>query len=158
MTMLTYTDELGLVFTEVLSEIVLKFSGTSLGAISSEPDNSLDAVTGVMSLAGEKGGTLLISACETDLRILCSRMTAVPFEDVTPEEAEDAMCELVNMTAGSAQLRLGGMGHAFALTMPFVLRGDNMLLKPKKRVEIATKFLSDGELSLKLKFIRANPL
>jgi CheY-specific phosphatase CheX len=158
MTKLTYTDELGLVFAEAISDIVLKFSGVSLNAISSEPDESFETITGVMSLAGERGGTLLISASEADMRVFCSRMTAVPIGKVTPEETEDALCELVNMTAGSAQQRLSGMGHAFTLTMPFVLRGENMRMRAKKRVEIVSKFMSDGELSLKLKFMRAHPL
>jgi CheY-specific phosphatase CheX len=157
-TKLTYTDELGLVFAEELADIVLKFSGVSLNAISSEPDDCFESIAGLMSLAGDNGGTLIISANEADMRVLCSRMTAVPLEKVTPEEAEDALCELVNMTAGSAQLRLSGMGHAFTLTMPFVLRGDNMRLMVKKRVGIVYKFMSDGELSLSLKFMRAKPL
>jgi CheY-specific phosphatase CheX len=158
MTGLTYTDKLGLVFAEALADIVLKFSGVSLGTISSEPDGSFGDIAGLMSLAGENGGTLIITASEADMRVLCSRMTAVPLGKVTPEEAEDALCELVNMTAGSAQLRLSGTGHAFTLTMPFVLRGDHMRLIVKKRVGVAYKFMSDGELSLKLKFMRANPL
>jgi CheY-specific phosphatase CheX len=158
MTGLTYTDELGLVFAEALAEIVLKFSGVSLGAISSEQDDSFDAITGLMSLAGENGGTLMVSASEADMRALCSRMTASPIDEVTQEEAADALCELVNMTAGSAQLRLAGMGHAFTLTMPFALRGDSMRLMVKKRAGVAYKFMSDGELSLRLKFMRANPL
>ncbi len=133
MTRLTYADELGLVFAEALREIVLKFSGVSLNTISSEPDEGFEAITGIMSLAGENGGTLLISANEADMRALCSRMTAVPPDKVTPEEADDALCELVNMTAGSAQLRLAGMGHAFTLTMPFVLRGEALRVVVKKR-------------------------
>jgi CheY-specific phosphatase CheX len=158
MTGLTYTDELGLVFAEALADIVLKFSGVSLGAISSEPDDSFDGITGLMSLAGENGGTLMVSASEADMRALCSRMTASPIDEVTREETADALCELVNMTAGNAQLRLSGMGHAFTLTMPFALRGENMRLMVKKRAGVAYKFMSDGELSLRLKFMRANPL
>jgi CheY-specific phosphatase CheX len=158
MTNLTYVDKLGLVFAEALTDIVLKFSGVSLNTISSEPDDSFEVITGVMSLAGENGGTLFISANEPVMRTLCSRMTAVPPEKVTPEEADDALCELVNMTAGNAQLRLTGMGHAFTLTMPLVLRGGDMRITVKKRVGIISKFLSDGEISLKLKFIRAKPL
>ncbi len=148
-------EELGNVFADALCEIVLKFTDISLKVLSSEPDDSFYGLTGIMNLAGTHGGAVFVSADEEDLRLFCSRMTGTPKESVRQDDMYDAVCELVNMTAGSASPLVGSAGHSYSLTTPVALSGENMRLTAKGRTRVISRLLGDGEISLKLKVILA---
>ncbi|MCL2721364.1 MAG: chemotaxis protein CheX [Treponema sp.] len=151
-------NELGLIFCESLTEIVSTFSGFSLDVQNSAgtadgKDNVFYDMTGVMGLNGKKSGVLLISINEKDIRLLCSYMIGVPLEEVTRNDVDDALCELVNMTAGSAKLRLSGSEYVFNLSSSFVLRSHDMYIVAKNKTHIISKVLGNGEISIKLKVV-----
>jgi len=146
-------DELGSIFADSLLEVISKISGFSLEVLSSERDAEFSGMVGVMALNSQKRGMIFISAGEYNMRVLCSFMTGVPKNEVTKDDIEDALCELVNMTAGNAKLRINDENYAFTLTPPFVINGENMSIITKKRVHVVSRILGDGEIFVKLKIV-----
>ena len=145
------TDRLGFIFADALAEVVSTTSGFLLDIFSPEDDADFDEMVGIMSLNGKNPGMIFISAEEFVMRILCSFMTGVPEDEITKDDIHDALCELVNMTAGNAKLRFNDVEQMFALSPPFVVSGKSMSLITKKRVNVISRVLGNGEISLKLK-------
>ncbi len=146
-------DKLGFVFADVTIEIVSTIAGFSLAIASSEQDGGFHEMIGAMQLSGKNSGTLFISASERDLRALCSAMTGAAQGEIETGDMDDALCELVNMVAGNAKLRLGNTAYSFNLTTPFLLKGGDISLTTKRRIPIISSTLSSSELSLKVKVI-----
>ena len=147
------TDQLGFIFANALTEIISTTSGFSLDIFSPEEDCGFYEMTGIMSLGGKNHAMLFISAEESAMRVLCSFMTGVSKDEVTKDDIYDALCELVNMTAGSAKLRFNDAEQIFTLSPPFVISGKNMSLITKKRVHVISRVLGDGEIFVKLKVV-----
>ena len=145
-------DKLGSIFAGALAEVISTASGFLL-EISSSEDADFDEMVGIMSLYGKNQGMLFISARELVMRILCSFVTGVSTDEVTKEDIHDALCELVNMTAGNAKLRFNDAEQIFTLSPPFVVSGKNMSLITKKKVNVISRVLEDGEISVKLKVV-----
>jgi len=144
-------DQIEQIFSNVLTEIISIVSGFYLEVQSQDRDNSFDDITAVMSLCGKENILIFISAKEKDIRILCSFITGIPQEEVTKADMEDTLCELVNMTAGSAKLRLGGA--EFTLSPPFSISGSDMSIAVKNKTQIVSKVLGNHEISVKLKVV-----
>lgn len=148
---LSGSQELGALFTEALSEIVAKTSGLSLRLLASGPDRSFAGIVSLMQLSWHSSITVFLSADEADARLLCSRMTGIPAQEVTPEEGQDALCELMNMTAGNVKLRLRQAGDMPAHGTPYVIKGKELSLTTKKRVCVVSTTLGNEEILIKLK-------
>ena len=146
-------DKLNLIFSNVLTEIISTISGFSLEELSGEGDSTFEEMTGVLSLCGKENFIIFISANENDMRILCSYIIGVPVEEVTKNDIEDTLCELVNMTAGSTKLRLSGSDYKFSLSSPFVIKGNDMSIAVKNKTRVISKIFGNGEISFKLKVI-----
>ena len=146
-------DELGPVFADVLAEVISTMSGFSFSVLSSERDADFNEMIGLMNLNGEKSGMLFVSAGEEDIRVLCSFMTGLPQNEVTKDDLDDALCELVNMTAGNAKLRLSGTDYTFNLSPPFIISGKNMSIITKKRTRVVSRVLGNDDISVKLKVV-----
>jgi len=146
-------DKLSLIYSESLTEVIATVTGIRLLTDYIENDNYFEDITGVMILNGKENGILSVSAKTSDVRVLCSEMTGVPVADVTDDDLDDTMCELVNMTAGSAKLRLSGTRYMFTLTQPFVIKGRDMSVVTKNITNVISSTLSNGEISVKIKAI-----
>ena len=146
-------EKLSYIFVDALTEVISKMAGLSLNLLSSEADNTFEENTGVMSLNGINQGMLFISARENTMRIICSSMTGIPENEVKTTDIEDTLCELVNMTAGSAKLRTNNLEQTYTITPPFILNGNNLSIKTKKRINVISRILGNEEVSLKLKVI-----
>jgi len=144
-------DQLGSVFSAALSQVVMTSTGVSLSVLSRENDGHFGRLLGVMNLNGKKSGMLFISAEESDLRVLCSKMTGLPPSEVTVEDIEDALGEFVNMTAGSAKLRLSDTGFLFTLSPPFIIEGENMSIAVKRKTHVSSAVLGDGNITVSMK-------
>ena len=146
-------NELGLIYSEALTEVIAKVAGVRLQVVSQEDDDKFEEITGVMCLNGKKSGVLFISANETDMRVLCSYFTGLSLAEVTTGDTEDTICEFANMTAGNAKLNLSGTDFIFNLAPPFALKGKNMSLISKSKTHVISRTLSDGVVSVKLKLL-----
>ena len=144
-------DQLGYIFAGALADVISTTSGFSLDIFPSEDDGCFDEMVGIMSLNCKKSGMIFISARESAIRVLCSFMTGIPEDEVTKDDTDDALCELVNMTAGSAKPRFNDAEQMFSLTPPFVVRGKNMSFITKKGINVISRVLRDGEISVGLK-------
>ena len=146
-------DALGSVFAQALIEIISKVAGFCLDVISEERDEEFDEYLALMSLNSVKGGVIFISAGKKSMRSLCSFMEGVPEDDVSKEDIEDVLCELVNMTAGNAKLLLKDTEYTYSLSSPFIIRGRDLSLTAKKRAIVISKTLGNGDISVKLKVV-----
>lgn len=146
-------DKLGHIYSGALTEVIATTTGTHLRVESMESENELDDITGVMCLNGKKSGILFVSAKEADVRIICSRFIGVKASDVTNEDIDDTICELVNMTAGSAKLRLGDTDYMFSLSQPFSIKGKNVSITTKAITHVVAGTLSNEDISIKFKAV-----
>ena len=144
---------LGQAYMDALTEVVATITGTHLQAGSREPGNDLEDITGVMYLSSNKNGILFVTAKEDDVRVLCSRFIGVPLEEVTENDLYDTMCELVNMTAGNANLRIYDVDYIFRLSQPFVLKGKDISIINKPITHIEAGTLTDGNISVSFKAV-----
>ena len=142
--------EQGYAFYDALMHVITTTTGICLEASPGESVTCFRDITGAMALNGIKSGLILLSANEPDLRVICSHMTGTPADNVTGEDIEDTLAELVNMTAGGAKLRLSDTEHVFSLSTPFVIRGDNTTLVSERKTIVMSQALSNGEISLVL--------
>ncbi|MCL2764648.1 MAG: chemotaxis protein CheX [Treponema sp.] len=146
-------EKLSYIFIDALTEVISKMAGFSFDVLSSEADNAFEEITAVMSLNGKNHGMIFISAKEDVMRIICSFMTGIPKEEITINDIEDTLCELVNMTAGNAKLRTNNTEQTYTLSSPFIINGENMSIKAKKGINIISRILGDGQISVKLKVV-----
>ena len=146
-------DNLGDIFSDALAEAVATVAGVCLERVPIKDDEGLGELTGAMSLCGKKGGILFVSANESAVRFLCSCMTGVAEDEVSRSDVEDALCEFVNMTAGSAKLRISEPDYYFNLSTPFVIRGKDITIMTKNKAKVITRVLGNGELKLWLRFV-----
>jgi len=147
------TDKLSFIFIDALKEIISKMAGFSIDVLSSEVDSSFHDLTGVMSLNGKNHGMLFISAEESVMQIICSFMTGIPLNEISRDDIDDALCELVNMTAGNAKLRANNTELTYTITPPFVINAENMSINTKKRINVVSRVLGNGDLAVKLKVV-----
>jgi len=151
--MMEMFDDLNLVYSEALTEVIATVTGIHLNTESRENDSGFDDVTGVMILKGKKSGLLSVSAKTADVIVLCSNIIGVPEKDVTDDDIDDTMCELVNMTAGSAKQRLSDSEYFFNLTQPFVIKGKDVTIVTKSITNVVACTLGNGDISVKIKAI-----
>lgn len=80
-------------------------------------------ISGVMALAGERKGVIMISFFESYAKKIISSIMAVPEDEITEEDENDGVGELINMIAGGAKARLGESESSFYLSAPSVVTG-----------------------------------
>jgi len=147
------SQDLGVLFSEALIDIISVVAGFEISVESEKSDTDFYGMTGVVSIFGKSNGVAFISAKEQDLRALCSSIIGVPKDDVTMEDIEDALCELMNITASSARLRVTDSEMAFSFSMPYVMLGERMSIIIKNKTRNITRVLGNGEISLQLRII-----
>ena len=146
-------EKIGDIYIDALKEVVTTVSGIHLEVDSRNSDNRFDEITGVMYLHGNKNGMLFVTAKEPDVRVICSKMIGVPLADVSKDEIDDTMCELINMTAGNAKLRLSETDYMFSLLQPFVIKGRYVSIVTKSITKVEAGTLTDGKISVGFKLV-----
>ena len=146
-------EMLGSIFTQSLQEIISKVSGFSLEVVSADFDAQFEDYVAFMSLISMKGGIIFISAGELSIRTLCSYMTGTPDEEITKADLEDVLSEFVNMTAGNAKLQLNDTEFMYKLSTPLVINGRDLSIATKKNVNVVSRTLSNGDISVKLRVV-----
>jgi len=146
-------DMLGDVFLDSLKDVIATSTGIHLEKGSGGSDNDFGDITGGMFLNGKKSGMLFVTADENDVRVLCSNLTGTPLDEVTSDDLDDTMCELVNITAGSAKLRLNGSDYMFSLLQPFVIKGKDVSIITKSITKIIAGTLTNGEISVSFRAV-----
>jgi len=146
-------DQISHIFTEALEDVISVTTGFTLTISPAEDISDFDTMTGFMSLNGKNHGLVFISADEPAMKVICSYMTGIQPKDISKDDIEDALCELVNMTAGNAKLRFSDMEQRYSLSSPFLIRGKEMSITGKNRIKIISRVLSNEEISIKLKVV-----
>ena len=150
---MSFPDDLSLVFASSLTEVISTVAGITLRAQPPDHDDSFAnyEMIGIMHLNGANRGMLFISASEASMRVLCAAILGLAQHEVKKDDMRDALCEIVNMTAGNAKLRLSNTDYTFSLSVPFLISGENMMIFTKKREPILSSVLSDDRVSLGMK-------
>ncbi|MCL2665149.1 MAG: chemotaxis protein CheX [Defluviitaleaceae bacterium] len=146
-------DGLGDILADALAEAIATVTGINLEHMPDCSQNFFGEIIGAMVLSSKKSGILFISANEKDIRVLCSNMIGASEDEITCGDTEDTLCEFVNMTAGSAKLRLSDPDYRFVLSSPFIIRGGGIEVSTKSRTQVISKTLGNGEINIRIKFI-----
>ena len=80
-------------------------------------------MSGIMALAGEKKGVILISFFEDLAKEVIGAIMAIDPAELTEDDVHDGVAELLNMLAGGAKARLGDTEAHFLLSAPSVIIG-----------------------------------
>jgi len=140
-------------FAKALKDVVAIVAGMSFERAYTVNESLGDELVGMMSLQGQKVSLLAITCSLQGVRLLCSHMLGVHEDEITDRDMGDAICELVNMTAGSVKARLRETAYEYTLTTPFAMKGKGLQFIVKDRVSVVQVVLSSGEIELKLKMI-----
>jgi len=145
------------VYTEAIMDVIsalagieLKESNDLLDLHISKSSETIHYVMGLMFLKGQHHAVLGITASFHTMRILCSYMLGVSLVKVSYDDVQDAICELVNMTAGSVKTRLRDTEYEALLTTPFAITGVDLNLYIKERVAQIESILLDEETDIRL--------
>lgn len=100
--------------------------------VNPEPPNPLTAdpdgqIIGSVGFIGDATGIICLYAGAGFARVITSRLLGIPEEEVDAEEmVPDAIGELSNMVAGYVKSRLCDRGLPCTLTIPSVVRGQQL--------------------------------
>ena len=153
MTTVLSVDELAAVFVDAFADVISTSTGVSLDILSSGNDTDFYELTGVINLNSNVQGMLFISVSHATAQALCASMTGVTKDEVSKDDYIDALCEIANMTAGNAKLRLGNSGYLFSISSPFVIEGNQKSIFTKKKVHVISASFDKDELSAKMKIV-----
>jgi len=148
--MMDLNDDLGYIFSDALIKAVSTVSGILIDVVSEERNDELEEITGVMFISSIRNLMLFISAKESDIKVISSFMTGTPEADITTEEAEDTLCELANITSSGVKLRVHDEDRRFSISMPFIIKGKDMMISTKQRARVLSQVIGNDEISLKL--------
>jgi len=146
-------DDLGFIFSDALIKAVSTVSGIYIDVVSEDRYDDFEEMTGVMFISSKRNLMLFISANESDVKLISSYMTGIPEAEITTEDVEDTLCELVNITASGVKLRVHDEDRRFSISMPFIVKGKDMTISTKHRARVLSQVLGNGEVSLKLMVI-----
>ena len=110
----------------LVSNVTQTMLGISFEAIEPGPQSSLGWRTALLGITGQFPLTVGLSSDERGCRKLSGAMFQCPDASVDQSMMNDALCELVNMTAG---LLKGAMALDQTLGLPRVVPGDDPRFK-----------------------------
>lgn len=144
-------NEISSAFFGSLKEVVYTTTGFDIQQIA--PHDSYADIAAILNFAGENSGFLLIDADVETLRLLSSYMTGCDAEEISEADMSDCLCEIANMTGGSAKAALAGNGFLFSLTMPFTITGENKRIIFKTHTTVLHTAFSDGQISMGIRVV-----
>jgi CheY-specific phosphatase CheX len=104
-------------------EVLTTTAGLAVGAARAEvPEEAFDGFVATLSLAGARGGTLVVYCHAAMATAITAGMLGLDGSDCDEETIRDALGELVNQVAGTLKRRLGA-GADMVLTVPVVVAG-----------------------------------
>ncbi|GAB6177994.1 chemotaxis protein CheX [Desulfobaculum senezii] len=81
-------------------------------------------VTGVISMSGERNGTISVTFTEKSILTIVSNMLGEPITEMG-QDIRDAVGEITNMISGQARKGLAEVGMTFEGGIPTVIMGTN---------------------------------
>lgn len=92
-------------------------------------------ILGSVGFIGAADGLIYLCLSESFAKILSGSMmgmTAAEIENGGPEVVQDALGEITNMTVGGFKNTLCDLGYPCKLTLPAIVRGDNLSIAAVK--------------------------
>lgn len=111
----------------------------------------LGELSGIMNLSGHEEGHIIISMKETLAQKVISNIMAIPSNELTQQDVEDGLEELINMTAGGAKARLGDEDDHFELSSPRIIsEKDKEFCESNENCIVITCKVDDDCFAIKL--------
>ena len=107
-------------------------------------------VAGSVGFVGDVNGVVYIYVKSSFARTLAGRMLGMPEAELDGDElVNDVIGEISNMVVGSTKSRLCDAGSPCTLTVPSILRGQNLSVRPVRLTEgILLSVACENELIL----------
>lgn len=112
---------------------------------------SMYGVSGVIDLAGEASGSVVLTFNEDTAKNVVGKMTGATYSELTADVV-DGIGELTGVIAGDAKNRLSQKGYNFTVGLPTVISGRNFITTRTKGVPCIVILFSSpvGGLSLEV--------
>lgn len=103
-------------------------------------------VIGTMGLSGHADGSMAVSFTrKLAARLVANLLDSDP-NDLSPDDIDDGVGELVNMIAGGAKTELAGTKYHFNLSIPTVVSGEGARVGMQRGVHyVVLVFNADGD-------------
>lgn len=145
------------VLEKALSEAIVKVIGTTSGF---ELNNSLlitgnnplqeSQLVGIMFLTGNTNALLAVTMSNKTASTLVSYISGIETTELSDEDIQDGVSELINMIAGSAKSLLKDTKFYFHLTSPITVVGENRLMIHKGTGNKLYKRFHFGDMQINL--------
>lgn len=149
----------GKLFVEALSHTLMTMAGlepiVTLASLNEELRFDADHLSGMMVLGGTNPAVLVVSASKNAAAQIISYMTGFEQTELTDDDLNDGIVEIVNMIAGNVKAKLIGSEFSFKLTSPFAIVGDQVKIITKSNIcSMLAKFKIDQfEIILKIFYV-----
>jgi CheY-specific phosphatase CheX len=120
-------------FLNGVNETVLKMTGFNLMQNKCSIETFKNEVCGIMFMKGFENALFLISTQREAAKVYISYMTGIEPENLSEDEINDGILEILNMSAGIAKSAVENC--EYVLTSPVSISGDSINFKTKKFVE-----------------------
>ena len=138
---------------QALSNVLQTMSGLEAEIAFVQPaDGPLNEIefSGFMVMTRVRPSVLTISATRPAIMTILSYMTGEMPDELSEQELNDGVCELVNMVAGEVKSRLNDSERAYGLTSPIAAQGSSLRFSLKNGLETFDAFVTVDGLHLKM--------
>lgn len=102
--------------------------------------------SGIIGLSGAAKGSMVLSFPGPVMKKLAGNMLETAPEELSDEDARDALGEIVNMIAGGAKKLLADTKFSFCISLPTVVSGkDHAITWQNNKPYIGVKLAADGD-------------
>ncbi len=100
-----------------------------------------------IQISGDYNGVITMVSSRQTARFLTKNMLGIEGGEVGDEEISDCAGEIVNMVAGNIKTRCLEGGKSFALAIPTVVSGENVVVSLQEELQgIEVPFSVEGEM------------
>lgn len=144
-------DRLGERYAQSLAEVVETTSGISLSPCEGCATRGSTTIVAAAGLQGEAdSGILALHSNAATLRLLTSYITGAMEADITEDDLNDCLQEIVNMTIGIVKLKSTTQEPKYQIAAPFVFTGDDIRFLSKRGALRFIRCLGGGDLFIEL--------
>ena len=106
-------------------EVLETTAGVSIDVVdrTARPDGDFEGLIATISLAGARGGTLVVYCHPRLAAQMAAGMLGMETSEVTDDTLRDALGELINQIGGTVKRRLQASGAEMMLSVPVVVGG-----------------------------------
>lgn len=147
------TDSLGDLsrqYAQSVAEVVETTADISLALQDGASPCEDAAYVAIACLQGEESGILALRSNADTLRILTAYMTGLSEDEVTEDDLQDCLHEIINMTIGIVKTKSSAQDAKHQIAAPFVLTGEGVRFLYKRHAMHAVCHLAGDALFIEM--------